>query len=170
MSLTAVRQGRGKCAVSRDLCSLVTVKYYVHDASTQIGPHLLWPKRERPYPPRPSTVHGGKSLRNIDWGGRLCVEGWAFKKRLSKFRFRLFYVRKYEFSAKMFEIRMLAYGRLTNVTILFGCCSRRATRLRKAERTGYLVSNEATRRDERYSGGGGTQAVSTKTILFAQQH
>ena len=40
-----------------------------HDASTQIGPFLLWPKRERPHPPRLLTTHGGKSVANKGWGG-----------------------------------------------------------------------------------------------------
>ena len=62
---------RGKRAVSRDLCLLVKVKkYYVHDRSIQIGPLLLWPKRERPHPPRLSTAHGGKSVGSMGWCGR----------------------------------------------------------------------------------------------------
>ena len=62
---------------------------------------------------------------------------------------------------KHVEIRRLAYGRETNVTSLFDCCARRATRRRKTERTDSLVStesDEATPRDERY-GGGGTNGV-----------
>ena len=54
--------------------------------------------------------------------------GRSGNKRVSKFRFGLFYVFKHEFSAKMFEIRRLyraylvyIYGRETNVTSLFGC-------------------------------------------------
>ena len=44
-----------------------------------------------------------------------------------------------------------------NLTGFFGCCARRATRLRKTETTGALVSTEseeATPRDKRYGGGG----------------
>ena len=41
------------------------------------------------------------------------------------------------FQRKNVEIRSLAYGRETNVTSLFGCCARRATRLHKTERTRY---------------------------------
>ena len=58
---------------------------------------------------------------------------------------------------KHVEIRRLAYGRETNVTSLFDCGARRATRRRKTERTDSLVStesDEATPRDERYGGGG----------------
>ena len=56
---------RDKCAVCRDLYSLVTVKIFVHDASLQIGPLLPWPKRESPHLPRLSTAHGGKNVGSM---------------------------------------------------------------------------------------------------------
>ena len=68
---------------------------------------------------------------------------------------------------KKFEIRSLAYGRETNVTSLFSCCARRATRFRKTEGTDSLVStesDEATTRDELY-GGGGTNGVYENTFV-----
>ena len=59
------------------------------------------------------------------------------------------------------EIRRLPYGRKTSVASLFGCCARRATRLRKAEKTGSSFSTESDEpppREERY-GDGGTNGV-----------
>ena len=61
----------------------------------------------------------------------------------------------------------IAYGRETSVASLFGCCERRAIRLRKAERTGSLVSTESdepTPRQGRY-GGGGTNGVYEKLFV-----
>ena len=66
--------------------------------------------------------------------------------------------------------RLTAYGREINVTSLFGCCARRATRLRKTERTGSLVSTEsfeATPRDERYDGGGTNSVYESKFVRTA---
>ena len=74
---------------------------------------------------------------------------------------------KVRVSRENVEIRRLTYGRETNVTSPFGCCARRATRLRKAGKTDYLVStesDEATPRDERY-GGGGSNGV-YENIIF----
>ena len=45
-------------------------KYYAHDASTQTGLLLLWPKRDRPHPSRLPTTHGGKNVGYMGWGGR----------------------------------------------------------------------------------------------------
>ena len=67
------------------------------------------------------------------------------------------------------EIRRLAYVRETSVTGLFGCCARRATRLRDAERTDSLVStesDEATPWEERYYGGGVTSGVDKNFYFY----
>ena len=38
--------------------------------STEIGPVLPWPKRERPLSPPPSPAHGSNSVGIMGWGGR----------------------------------------------------------------------------------------------------
>ena len=78
---------------------------------------------------------------------------------------------------KNVEIRRLAYGRETSVASLFGCCARRAARLREAEKTGSLdltQSDEPTPREERY-GGGDTNGVydlvfCTRSRQFCMKH
>ena len=61
----------------------------------------------------------------------------------------------------------MAYGRETSVASLLGCCALHATRLRKAERKGPLLSTESdepAQRPERY-GGGGTNGVYGNMVL-----
>ena len=71
---------------------------------------------------------------------------------------------------KNIEICRLGYGPETNVTSLFGCCARRAIRLREAEKTRSLVStesDESTPRKERYSGGGINGVYDLDFCLYA---
>ena len=49
------------------------VKHSVFDASAQIGPLLLLPKREKPQPPPFLSARGGTSVGNMDSGGRWTV-------------------------------------------------------------------------------------------------
>ena len=102
----------------------------------------------------------------------LCVEGWAFQKRVSVFRFGLFYVLKNDVCAQLLRFvgytRSIEYGRETSVASLFGCCAVWATRLREAETTESLVpteSDEPTPRQERY-GGGGTNGVYDDNFVY----
>ena len=88
---------RGKCAVSRDLCSLVTVKIFCS-------------RCQRPDWTSSPSAETGKAASSaafdrswwqecgeygLGWPVMLrrclCVEGRAFKKRVSKIRFGLFY-------------------------------------------------------------------------------
>ena len=113
------------------------------------------------------TAHGGKSVGNMGWGGQSRVPPLRVHRGLGVgetgvgLPIRAILRVKARVFNESVEICGLAYGRGTSVASLFGCCARRATRLREAEKTGSLVStelDESTPREERY-GGGGTNGV-----------
>ena len=110
--------------------------------TSRSGPLLLWPKRKSPYPSRLLTANGGESVGNIGWGGRCHAAPLLVHRELGvpetrvEIWIRAIFRVKAQVLGTNVEIRRLAYGRETCVPNLFSCCARRATRLRKAERTG----------------------------------
>ena len=90
---------QGKCAVNRHLCSLVTVKIFCFRCQHPDGTSspLAETGEIESSAAFDSSWRQGCREYGLGWPVScsttclLCVEGWAFQKRVSKFRFGLFY-------------------------------------------------------------------------------
>ena len=94
------------------------------------------------------------------YGPRWRVSCLAVARALRVGRRTIFHVRARFFHQNV-EIHRLAYLCETSIASVFGCCTRRATRLRETDTAGSVLSTkleEPTPREERY-GGGGTNCV-----------
>ena len=123
----------------------------------------MWPRWERPPPPRLLTAHGGKIVGNIGWGGRFrALPLWVSRGvRVTETSLQGAFRRILRVIApilgKNVGIRTLAYGRETCIASLCGHYARWANDLREEGGTGSWVlteSDEPKPREERCRGGG----------------
>ena len=169
---------RDKFAVNRHLGSLVTVQIYMMFSiqSSRIGPLILWPKRERPNPPRPASSWRQEcGDYGLEW--RDSCPAVAYALRVERSRNGCPNSKSVYFTCESTSLRTTVelrrlYNMITKRVFasLFGRCACPATRLRKAETMGSLVSTEPdkpTPRHRRYGGRGANVVYRNNLVLTA---